>query len=383
MDDLGGFLQSASVHDAIGMDAVHLDSFLDTKFTYCHTGKEGDHMIGPNDWTSFLDDIEITTNKYTSMSPSPTFGLSQTNEADAANVMSHVAFETNCWDSSNIGLTSESVSISDIPQLDQIEGTVQCAAKGNCAKRSRKRKRKDTVTSNSHSVDVTISKPNTCSKDNVQSSCRHDSKQGTSSSKQRTCSSDSNGCLDDNQYDSGVGESLSGGEETTDLSASSPANSSTNHNNDNVFFDSEETSPNDINNTNTDSSDNSNLRRSTRKKNNSNSDRYNFRTSSVINRVETERRQVTPKQPKPKTRPPPLSKYRRKTANARERERMEEINQGFEQLQTAIPQLPEGKLTKITTLRLAINYIRALREMLGYEEDISNVPPMEVIAKDQ
>lgn len=38
-----------------------------------------------------------------------------------------------------------------------------------------------------------------------------------------------------------------------------------------------------------------------------------------------------------KNRPPPLSKYRRKTANARERSRMKEINSAFETLRKAVP----------------------------------------------
>ncbi|XP_046382652.1 uncharacterized protein LOC124153494 [Ischnura elegans] len=113
------------------------------------------------------------------------------------------------------------------------------------------------------------------------------------------------------------------------------------------------------------------------------------------------------REPKPKQKPPPLSKYRRKTANARERSRMREINQAFETLRKAVPTFPaplscsssssssscssssgspsyggtnkaSEKLTKITTLRLAMNYIEALAQILREkprEEDASLLSP--------
>lgn len=62
----------------------------------------------------------------------------------------------------------------------------------------------------------------------------------------------------------------------------------------------------------------------------------------------------------------PLSKYRRKTANARERSRMREINEAFEVLRKALPHFSprsdnsHEKTTKIMTLRLAMKYISAL-----------------------
>lgn len=84
---------------------------------------------------------------------------------------------------------------------------------------------------------------------------------------------------------------------------------------------------------------------------------------------------------KPKQKSAPLSKYRRKTANARERNRMREINQAFETLRRVIPQMQAAaaastvattsaqaaaneKLTKITTLRLAMRYISNLSAKL-------------------
>lgn len=83
---------------------------------------------------------------------------------------------------------------------------------------------------------------------------------------------------------------------------------------------------------------------------------------------------------KSKTKAAPLSKYRRKTANARERTRMREINTAFENLRHCVPHTITGdqtassneKLTKITTLRLAMKYIRVLSEALenpSFQED--------------
>ncbi|XP_055854390.1 helix-loop-helix protein delilah [Episyrphus balteatus] len=83
---------------------------------------------------------------------------------------------------------------------------------------------------------------------------------------------------------------------------------------------------------------------------------------------------------KSKSKAAPLSKYRRKTANARERTRMREINSAFENLRHCVPHTITGdqtassneKLTKITTLRLAMKYIRVLSEALdnpSFQED--------------
>lgn len=119
------------------------------------------------------------------------------------------------------------------------------------------------------------------------------------------------------------------------------------------------------------SNESTGVRRSSRKKQRPNTIKidYNLRDTSIINRIQTEQRRNQPKQPKPKSKPPPLSKYRRRTANSRERERMKEINDAFELLRDVIPEYPDvekDKLTKITTLRLASNYIKALRDTLGY-----------------
>lgn len=86
---------------------------------------------------------------------------------------------------------------------------------------------------------------------------------------------------------------------------------------------------------------------------------------------------------KTKTKAAPLSKYRRKTANARERTRMKEINSAFEVLRKCVPQSVCGsgdniqsneKLTKITTLRLAMTYIKILSNALE-DHTPFDVPP--------
>ena len=99
---------------------------------------------------------------------------------------------------------------------------------------------------------------------------------------------------------------------------------------------------------------------------------YNLRKKTIVSRIKVEKNKHLPKVPKPKASPAPLSKYRRRAANARERNRMEDINQAFDTLKAVLPNIEEGpgsKMTKITTLRLAMNYITALRDMLGYNEE--------------
>ena len=75
----------------------------------------------------------------------------------------------------------------------------------------------------------------------------------------------------------------------------------------------------------------------------------------------------------------PLSKYRRKTANARERLRMKEINNAFSTLRGVLPAVSQRRtaitsMTKIRTLRLAVSYIQALSDILNDEENDQNVP---------
>eukprot|EP00794_Sanderia_malayensis_P017831 gene17831-19614_t len=60
-----------------------------------------------------------------------------------------------------------------------------------------------------------------------------------------------------------------------------------------------------------------------------------------------------------------MSLQKRLLVNARERERMRVLNKAFEALRDALPcYIADGHMAKITTLRLAINYIKALTEVL-------------------
>ena len=110
---------------------------------------------------------------------------------------------------------------------------------------------------------------------------------------------------------------------------------------------------------------------STGKKNKNKS--YTLRACSIQKRLETEHRTKLPRKrgPKPRPKTAPMSKYRRKTANLRERQRMGEINVAFEILREKLPSpisLKNGgkceKLTKINILHIAINYIRAMENLL-------------------
>ena len=103
-----------------------------------------------------------------------------------------------------------------------------------------------------------------------------------------------------------------------------------------------------------------------------NSKAYTLRACSIQKRMETEHRKALPKKrgPKPRPKTAPMSKYRRKTANLRERQRMGEINSAFERLRDKIPNpVLSGrgkceKLTKINILHVTINYIRAMENLL-------------------
>ena len=95
-------------------------------------------------------------------------------------------------------------------------------------------------------------------------------------------------------------------------------------------------------------------------------DKYGLRPRSLTKRLQTKKHPIDSDEFKGKT--APLSKYRRKNANARERNRMREINQAFATLQGILPHFnrkPAAGMTKINTLKLAASYIQSLSDMLS------------------
>ena len=95
-----------------------------------------------------------------------------------------------------------------------------------------------------------------------------------------------------------------------------------------------------------------------------------LRSTSVKKRLETEVKRKMPKIKEKMVRKKRLSKYRRKNANAKERERMKNVNQVFETLREILPKETsrrkeeEEKETKVTTMRGAITYINCLQQLL-------------------
>uniref|UniRef100_A0A0A9XWQ9 Helix-loop-helix protein delilah n=1 Tax=Lygus hesperus TaxID=30085 RepID=A0A0A9XWQ9_LYGHE len=94
---------------------------------------------------------------------------------------------------------------------------------------------------------------------------------------------------------------------------------------------------------------------------------YSLRPRSLVKRSDEEEEEIITWKRRPKKRskpkPAPLSKYRRKTANARERSRMREINEAFDSLRRAVPHAAgmssdKVRTHEISTLRLAMSTSR-------------------------
>jgi len=94
-----------------------------------------------------------------------------------------------------------------------------------------------------------------------------------------------------------------------------------------------------------------------------------LRKSSVKKRLEAEIQKTNSKVKEKISKKRTLSKYRRKQANAKERERMKKMNDVFETLKKVVPaesntDKEEEKETKVSTLRSAIAYINSLKQII-------------------
>merc|ERR1712013_426346 len=94
-----------------------------------------------------------------------------------------------------------------------------------------------------------------------------------------------------------------------------------------------------------------------------------LRKTSLKKRLQTEIKKANPKAKEKVTKKRKLSKYRRKTANVKERGRMKKMNEVFATLKSVIPvdnkdDQEEEKETKVTTLRSAIHYINYLKQLI-------------------
>ena len=103
-----------------------------------------------------------------------------------------------------------------------------------------------------------------------------------------------------------------------------------------------------LNSNNSSNSNSTNTRSSSSEVKNITKDKYKLREASIKKRIEVEHRKKQPKKrgPKPRPKAQPMSKYRRKTANLRERQRMGEINTAFEKLREKIPTPIQAKNAK-------------------------------------
>jgi hypothetical protein len=96
-----------------------------------------------------------------------------------------------------------------------------------------------------------------------------------------------------------------------------------------------------------------------------------LRRSSVQKRLETEKARSQPRVKEKISKKYRLSKYKRKTENAKERERMKKFNEAFTTLRKILPnsKLSDNnsqseKDTKVSSLQSAITYINCLQDLL-------------------
>lgn len=94
-------------------------------------------------------------------------------------------------------------------------------------------------------------------------------------------------------------------------------------------------------------------------------DDFNKNTNIKKNNVRGRKRNIIRDHPPS----PSIMKKRRLAANARERRRMNGLNEAFDRLRQVIPSLDaEHKLSKFETLQMAQTYISALRDLLGNDK---------------
>ncbi|KAF7282974.1 uncharacterized protein LOC143203404 [Rhynchophorus ferrugineus] len=99
--------------------------------------------------------------------------------------------------------------------------------------------------------------------------------------------------------------------------------------------------------------------------------RYDKDEQSEDSAIESKKKSARKRKVSVRDRPasPTIMKRRRLAANARERRRMNGLNEAFDRLRQVIPSLDaEHKLSKFETLQMAQSYINALRELLALSE---------------
>jgi len=105
-----------------------------------------------------------------------------------------------------------------------------------------------------------------------------------------------------------------------------------------------------------------------------------LRPASVQKRIQTELKLKLPKPKLESKRASRMTKYRRKAANAKERDRMKHLNDAFDRLRSVMPDVKtlaqDDKDTKVTTLRAAITYIGCLQQLME-DLDEGKVDPQE------